>query len=458
MPAAAVEPSGTWVERLCGHPEQKYGWQRQPGRALAQRLEQRHPRGDRLEVQALLQPTGDDLGDAVGVELAVGGHQGPALLVALADDARVHRVVVEDVAQEHLDERALLLDDQDLLEPAREPADDPRLHREEHADLEDADAVAPQRRVVQAELAQRLAQVVVRLAGGGDAEPGIGGVHRDPIDPIGGGEGLGRFQASVGDLALHLQPVGRQQQRVLRVPPRLALIDEAGIHDRDAPGPDLGGAELVGDVRHDLEAHPQSGVPAQLEAQPPEVENLLDVAGEQHRELRVVERHLGVGGQRRGLRERIVAAQRQHAAVPAHAGEVGVLEDVPGAVDAGSLAVPDAQHAVVLRLRKIVGELAAVDGGGAEVFVEAGDEDDVVLAQQRRIALEREIESAERGAAIARDQCRGVEPAAAVGPVLIERQPDQRLDAGQEDDALLLAILRVEREVVGDGYGPSGRI
>ncbi len=26
MPAAAIEPSGTTVERLCGQPEQKYGW------------------------------------------------------------------------------------------------------------------------------------------------------------------------------------------------------------------------------------------------------------------------------------------------------------------------------------------------------------------------------------------------------------------------------------------------
>ena len=238
MPAAAIEPSGTTVERLCGQPEQKYG-----GRAsvsAAGRSRSASSSATRAviggELQLALQAAGHDLGDAVGVELAVGRHQRTALLVALAHDARVLGVVVEHVAQEQLDERALLLDDQDLLEAPRELAHDARLHREEHADLQDADAVARERGVVEAELAQRLAQVVVRLAGGDDAEPGVGGVERDAVEPVGGGEGLGRLQAAVVDLALHLEAEGRQQHRVLRVPPGRPSYSKPGSTMRHAVG------------------------------------------------------------------------------------------------------------------------------------------------------------------------------------------------------------------------------
>src|SRR5205823_13661395 len=101
-------------------------------------------------------------------------------------------------------------------------------------------------------------------------------------------------------------------------------------------------------------------------------------------------------------------------------GEVGVLEDVARAVDAGALAVPHAEDTVGLRSREEVGQLAAVDRGGAEVFVEAREEDDVVLAEEVGVALERQVEAAERRAAIPGDQRRGVEAAPPVGAVLVE--------------------------------------
>src|SRR5260370_24757748 len=107
-----------------------------------------------------LEPRRDVLSAAVGVELRVGGDEGPRVEVVLAGDARALGLVVEDVADEELAERALLLDHQQLLEAAREFADDARLHREEHPDLHEAHAVAPERRVVAADVAERLAEVV----------------------------------------------------------------------------------------------------------------------------------------------------------------------------------------------------------------------------------------------------------------------------------------------------------
>ena len=47
----------------------------------------------------------------------------------------------------------------------------------------------------------------------------------------------------------------------------------------------------------------------------------------------------------------VVAGETQHAAVLGRAGRIAVAEDVAAAVDAGALAVPDADHAVVLRRR-----------------------------------------------------------------------------------------------------------
>ena len=77
----------------------------------------------------------------------------------------------------------------------------------------------------------------------------------------------------------------------------------------------------------------------------------------------------------------VVAHQGEHAAVLRGAGEIGVAEDVAGAVDARALAVPHAEHAVVLALAAQLGLLRAPDRGGGEVLVEAGLEEDVVLVE-----------------------------------------------------------------------------
>ena len=65
-----------------------------------------------------------------------------------------------------------------------------------------------------------------------------------------------------------------------------------------------------------------------------------------------------------------------------------------------------------------------------------------------RGALELVVEPAERRAAIAGDVARGVEPGAAVALVLHQRQPHQRLIAGDEHAALRQVVLVVERDVI----------
>ena len=160
-----------------------------------------------------------------------------------------------------------------------------------------------------------------------------------------------------------------------------------------------------------------------------------------------------MGGQSRRLGLGIVAGQREDTAVPADAREVRVAEDVAAPVDAGRLAVPHAEHAVVARAPVEVGELAAEHGGGAEVLVHAGDEDDLVLGHEGPVALDRLIQPAERRSPVSGDEGRRVEATAAIRAVLVERKADEGLDAGHEDPAGLEPVLHLEGEGVGGLQG-----
>src|SRR5262249_61470050 len=92
-------------------------------------------------------------------------------------------------------------------------------------------------------------------------------------------------------------------------------------------------------------------------------------------------------------------------------------------------------------------------GGGADSLGAPGQEDEVGLPEGMGVAPGRESEPAERRAAIAGDQGRGVEPAALIGAVLVERQPHQRLNAREEDLTFLLAVFGVQSEITLDRHG-----
>ena len=143
----------------------------------------------------------------------------------------------------------------------------------------------------------------------------------------------------------------------------------------------------------------------------------------------------------------VVAHQRQHAAVLGGAGEIGVAEHVAGAVDAGALAVPEAEHAVVLAFAAQLGLLRAPQRGGGQVLVDAGLEADVGGLELPRRAQELLVEPAERRAAIAGDVAGGVQPGAAVALLLHQAQAHQRLEAGDEDAAFAQVVLVVECDV-----------
>src|SRR6476661_508437 len=117
------------------------------------------------------------------------------------------------------------------------------------------------------------------------------------------------------------------------------------------------------------------------------------------------------------------------------------------AVDPGSLAVPDAEHAVeFLRLRVQVEHLRAPHRGRRELLVDAGLEHDVLRGEMGLRLPQRLVVAAERRAAVAADETGGVEAVHRVALLLQHRQADQRLHAAHEGAARFERVLVVERD------------
>jgi hypothetical protein len=150
----------------------------------------------------------------------------------------------------------------------------------------------------------------------------------------------------------------------------------------------------------------------------------------------------------RGFGGVVVAHQRQHAAELRSAGGIGMAEHVAGAVDARTLAVPHAEHAIELAFAAQLGLLRAPQRGGGEVLVDGGLEFDVTRRELLGSALELVVEATQRRAAVARDIARGVETRPLVALVLHQRQTHQRLIAGNEDATFRQIVLVVELDVI----------
>src|SRR5690606_23611924 len=142
------------------------------------RLDDGDALADALRRVEALEPRRDHLGDVRGAELAGRGLDPDAVLVELADDPRPHVLapVVELLLQLVLDDGALLLDDEDLLEPLGEAADAVALQGPGHADLVETDPDLRGVRLVDAEVLQGLTHVEIGLARRDDDDPLLGAV------------------------------------------------------------------------------------------------------------------------------------------------------------------------------------------------------------------------------------------------------------------------------------------
>ncbi|CFL93239.1 Uncharacterised protein [Bordetella pertussis] len=112
--------------------------------------------------------------------------------------------------------------------------------------------------------------------------------------------------------------------------------------------------------------------------------------------------------------------------------EAPVVQRVAGAIHAGALAVPHGEHAIDLAVGAHAGLLRTHDGGGRHVFIDAGQEADLVVRQRLPGLPHGHVDAAQRRAAISGDEAGGVQAAVAVEPALRQHHAHQRLRAGQE--------------------------
>src|SRR5690554_2355537 len=148
--------------------------------------------------------------------------------------------------------------------------------------------------------------------------------------------------------------------------------------------------------------------------------------------------------QRRRLADMVVPRGDQNAAVPRRARGVAVLQRVAGTVDAGPLAVPEPEHAVVAGAGERARLLRAPDRRRGEILVQPRLEADIGRIEKFLRAPQLAVEPAERRASIAGDEARRRKPGRAVAVTLRQQQANDRLQPGDEQRAALLPIALVQ--------------
>ncbi len=144
----------------------------------------------------------------------------------------------------------------------------------------------------------------------------------------------------------------------------------------------------------------------------------------------------------------IVAHEGKHAAIFRGAGEIGVAEDIAAAIDARALAVPEREDAVEFAFPAHLGLLRPPYGGRGEILVEARLKLDAGGIERALGAQEIQVETAERRAAIARNESGRGEPIAPVELLLHEEEPDNGVRTGDKDSPLCQIVFVVERSGV----------
>ena len=227
------------------------------------------------------------------------------------------------------------------------------------------------------------------------------------------------------------------------------ICEVLGQDDVDPVRIDRDAGRRLDDLLDRLHARPDAGEAAQRERMQAHVEDVLHARREEHRQAAGLEDVVALVRRGRALGDVVVAGEGDHAAVLGGAGQVGVLEDVGAAVDAGALAVPDAEHAVeALRLGVEVELLRAPDRGRAELLVDAGLEDDVLRREMALGLPQGLVVAAERRAAIAADEAAGLQAEHRIPLLLQHRQSHQRLRSAHEGPAVLEAVLVVEGDAL----------
>jgi len=119
----------------------------------------------------------------------------------------------------------------------------------------------------------------------------------------------------------------------------------------------------------------------------------------------------------------IVAEDENNATERRNTGQIGMLDGIAGSIDAGTLAVPKAEHALDVRTRQQADLLRARHGGEGEIFIQTRHEANIFALQLRPYLPQFGVEAAEWRASIAANEARGIEPGGAIEGALQKQQP-----------------------------------
>ncbi|VCU06944.1 hypothetical protein RHODGE_RHODGE_00034 [Rhodoplanes serenus] len=310
------------------------------GRWLAPHLLQAGDAGrQRLVGREAQEPLADRQRDGGGIERALDREQPAALLVLLADDDRLVGGAVQLLAHLHLDQRTLLLDHHQEIEPGGRLQHVVAADRIGAADLNEAQAEIVAAHLVEAEQVERQAHVEIALADREEAEPRPPPARHDgavePVDPHEGQHGVALEILEARLLGQH--GVAEPDAEATRRHAEQIVARDGDLHPVEVAVDHGGGLHRVVDA---FEPDPGAGVARHREAEQAVVDDLLDAGRIEHRdhgvdevELRLVRRGGAFGGM-------VVTHQREHAAVTRGTGAVRMAKHIAGAIDARSLAVP----------------------------------------------------------------------------------------------------------------------
>src|SRR5580698_6745400 len=144
----------------------------------------------------------------------------------------------------------------------------------------------------------------------------------------------------------------------------------------------------------------------------------------------------------------VIAHQGQYATVLCGAGQIGVAEDVAGAIDARALAVPHAEYALALAFAAQFGLLRTPDRSRGQVFVDTALKADIALLQEGSGALKLAVQAAKRRTAIAGNKTCGIKAVAAIQLFLRQTKANQRLKSRHKNSLLAEVVFVVEFDVV----------
>ncbi len=304
---------------------------------------------------------------------------GVVLFVEFTEYLGAHIVapVVQFFFQRVFEYLALFLDDQDFLQAGGELARVLRIQGPDTADFYQPDTDLRTGGFIQPQVGQRLAGIKVSLAGGHDAEARARRIDDHAIEFVGariGQCGIPLIVDQAGFLdqgrigPAYVQAVGRQGEIV-------------GNDNSGAIGIDIHRRGGFDDVGHAFHGDPQARIAAHGPTVQPVVQIFLDIGWIQDgyaRRLQIVFGLMRDSGRFGGM---VVSGQHQHAAVARGAGRIRMLEDIHGAVHARTFAVPHAENPVAGGVGIKGDLLRSPDGRRGKVFVKAGLEDNIVVAQ-----------------------------------------------------------------------------